>query len=52
MVPRMYAAVDSRLYPAAARSVLAHMIELVRQGQVVTEGPPGPLSEYRLASNQ
>ena len=35
--------------PSAARSVLAHMLELVRTGQVVTDGPPGPLSEYRLA---
>jgi glyoxylase-like metal-dependent hydrolase (beta-lactamase superfamily II) len=52
MVPRMYAAVDSRLYPAAARSVLAHMIELVRTGQVVTSGAPGPLSAYRLARTQ
>jgi len=49
MVPRMYAAVDPRLYAPAARSVLAHMLELVRTGQVVTDGPPGPLSEYRLA---
>lgn len=50
MVPRMYAAVDKRLHPAAARSVLAHMIELVRDGRVVTDGPPGPRSQYRLAS--
>ena len=49
MVPRMYAAVDPRLHPAAARSVLAHVIELVRAGKVVTDGPPGPQSEYRLA---
>jgi len=48
MVPRMYAAVDRRLHAAAARSVLAHMIELVRSGQVVADGPPGPQSEYRL----
>ena len=49
MVPRMYAGVDRRLFPAAARSVLAHMIELVRTGQVVTDGPPGPLNDYRLS---
>jgi glyoxylase-like metal-dependent hydrolase (beta-lactamase superfamily II) len=48
MVPRMYAAVDPRLHPAAARSVLAHMIHLVRQGAVVADGPPGPGSAYRL----
>jgi len=49
MVPRMYAAVDPRLHPAAANSVLAHMIHLVRQGAIVTDGPPGPGSAYRLA---
>lgn len=49
MVPTIYAAVDPRLHPAAAHSVLAHMIELVKAGQVVTEGAPGLDSEYRLA---
>jgi glyoxylase-like metal-dependent hydrolase (beta-lactamase superfamily II) len=33
MVPRLYAAVDSRLWPAAAHSVLAHVLELVRTGR-------------------
>jgi glyoxylase-like metal-dependent hydrolase (beta-lactamase superfamily II) len=50
MVPVIYAAVDARLYPAAAHSVLAHMIELVKSGQVVTEGPPALDSHYRLAA--
>ncbi len=49
MVPVMYAAVDSRLHPAAAHSVLAHMIHLTRQGLVTTVGEPGPESVYRLA---
>ena len=49
MIPEMYAAVDSRLWPAAAHSVLAHMIRLVRAGTLVTEGEPGPDSDYRLA---
>jgi len=49
MVPNMYVGVDARLYPAAARSVLAHMIELVRAGRVVTDGAAGPESDYRLA---
>jgi len=47
MVSRLYAAVDPRLHPAAARSVLAHMIELVRTGRVVCDGPPGLESDYR-----
>jgi glyoxylase-like metal-dependent hydrolase (beta-lactamase superfamily II) len=49
MVPKMYVGVDARLYPAAGRSVLAHLIELVKAGRVVTDGPPGPNDEYRLA---
>ncbi|MDP3174931.1 MAG: MBL fold metallo-hydrolase [Phenylobacterium sp.] len=49
MVPVLYAAVDPRLHPAAARSVLGHMIDLVRRGRVVADGAPGPDSEYRLA---
>jgi len=49
MIPEKYAAVDSRLWPAAAHSVLAHMIRLVRAGTLVTEGEPGPDSDYRLA---
>jgi len=49
MVPKIYAAVDSRLWPAAAHSVLAQIIELVRTGRVASNGTPGLDSEYRLA---
>jgi len=49
MVPIIYAAVDKKLYPAAARSVLAHMEHLVARGIVRTEGRPALGSEYRLA---
>jgi glyoxylase-like metal-dependent hydrolase (beta-lactamase superfamily II) len=49
LVPRLYADVDPRLHPAAARSMLAAMIDLVRRGQVSTEGEPGLASDYRLA---
>ncbi len=49
MVPLMYATVDVRLHPAASRSVLAHLIHLVRSGLVATDGAPGPQSRYRLA---
>ena len=38
MVERMYAAVDSRLWPAAGRSVLAHLIDLEARGQVMRDG--------------
>jgi len=49
MVQVIYAEVDPRLHPAAAHSVLAHLIHLSRSGQVACDGSPGPDSEYRLA---
>jgi len=49
MVPTLYAAVDSRLWPAAARSVQAHMIELVKTGRVSCDDAPSLESDYRLA---
>jgi glyoxylase-like metal-dependent hydrolase (beta-lactamase superfamily II) len=47
MVARMYADVDKRLHPAAARSVLAHLIQLEQQRRVVVEGA-GTKARYRL----
>lgn len=35
LVSRMYKGIDERLWPAAGQSVLAHLIELERQGRVV-----------------
>jgi glyoxylase-like metal-dependent hydrolase (beta-lactamase superfamily II) len=49
LVPTLYADVDPRLWPAAARSMLAAMIHLTREGTLTTDGAPGPDSEYRLA---
>lgn len=49
LVPRLYADVDSRLHPAAARSMLAAMIHLVGKGQLAADGAPGPESTYRLS---
>jgi glyoxylase-like metal-dependent hydrolase (beta-lactamase superfamily II) len=48
LVPTLYADVDARLHPAAARSMLAAMIHLVRQGVLAADGAPGPDSTYRL----
>jgi glyoxylase-like metal-dependent hydrolase (beta-lactamase superfamily II) len=48
LIPRLYADVDPKLWPAASRSMLAAMIHLVRKGELATEGSPGPDSEYRL----
>lgn len=50
MVPVMYAAVDARLHPAAAMSVLGHMLQMVQDGRVTAQGAPGLDAEYRLAS--
>lgn len=38
MVPRMYKGVDERLWGAAGRSVLAHLIDLERRGTVARTG--------------
>ncbi len=38
MVPRMYKSVDQRLWPAAGRSVLAHLIDLEDKGRVTRKG--------------
>ena len=38
LVPRMYKGVDERLWPAAGRSVLAHLIDLERKGRVARAG--------------
>jgi hypothetical protein len=49
MVPALYATVDPRLHPAAAMSVLAHMLHLVAEGRVTCDAAPGLESDYRLA---
>ncbi len=49
MVPVLYAAVPARLHPAAAHSVWAHLIKLVREGAVACDGEPGLASVYRRA---
>ena len=38
LVPRLYMDVDPRLHPAAARSMLAAMIHLEREGRIGSEG--------------
>jgi glyoxylase-like metal-dependent hydrolase (beta-lactamase superfamily II) len=38
MVAAMYAGIDRRLFPAAERSVLAHLIDLERRGLAIREG--------------
>jgi glyoxylase-like metal-dependent hydrolase (beta-lactamase superfamily II) len=48
MVARMYVDVDKRLHPAAARSVLAHLIQLEQEGRVVKDDK-GTGTRYNLA---
>lgn len=47
IVPVLYAAVDSRLWPAASLSVLAHLIALVRAGRAVADPEPTLQAVYR-----
>lgn len=49
MVSDMYKDVDKRLHPAAARSVLAHLIALVDDKKATCDGPPTLGATYRLA---
>lgn len=49
MVPTLYAAVDKRLWPAAAHSVWAHLLWLVKSGRALSEGPPTLDAVYRLS---
>ena len=48
IVAKLYADVDKRLHPAAARSVLAHLIQLEREGRVQADGA-GTVRHYRRA---
>lgn len=49
MVPALYAAVDSRLWPAASLSVWAHLIALERAGQVRATPDPAIDADWTLA---
>lgn len=51
MVADMYKDVDPRLHPAAARSVLAHLIALVDAGRVDAGGPPKLDATWSLIQN-
>ncbi len=46
MLPRLYVGVDKRLWPAAALSVLAHLVKLCREGRVTAD--PAPVAEARF----
>ena len=52
MVEKMYESVPSALHPAAARSVLAHIIWLVEKGEVTCKGQPGLNTVYHLCGKR
>jgi len=49
IVTLLYKDVDKRLHPAAAHSVLSHMIHLRETGRVTTDGQDGLRQSYALA---
>jgi len=49
MVPTMYKGLDERLFPAAARSVLATIIYMVERGDLTTDTEQGIDAKYTLA---
>jgi len=49
MVKRMYADVPANLHPAAARSVYAHILHMVAEGEIKTAGPGNEQDIYSLA---
>lgn len=48
LVEAVYVGLDARLKNAAASSVLAHLLHLLRTGRVVSDGDPGPDSAFAL----
>jgi len=49
IVTLLYKDIDKRLHPAAAHSVLSHMIHLRETGRVTTDGQDGLRQSYALA---
>lgn len=48
LVEKMYEGLDKRLVPAAARSVLGHLVALVDEGRAACEGPVRLSSKFTL----
>jgi glyoxylase-like metal-dependent hydrolase (beta-lactamase superfamily II) len=47
LAERLYRGTSPALRPAAARNVLAHLIDLCERGLACAEGPPGPAAGFR-----
>jgi glyoxylase-like metal-dependent hydrolase (beta-lactamase superfamily II) len=48
IVERLYVGLDPALRPAAGRSVLAHLIDLIGRDIVAADGPPTTAAHYQL----
>lgn len=48
MVARMYKDVPAHLHPAAGRSTLAHLVQFVADGRLLSDGPATIATRYRL----
>lgn len=51
IVEKLYIDVDKRLYPAAAHSVLSHLIHMRETGRVISNEPDGLKASYRPAAS-
>ena len=48
IVAKLYTHIDKRLYPAAAHSVLSHLIHLRESGKIEVDGPDSLKAEYQI----
>lgn len=51
IVSKLYADIDKRLHPAAAHSVLSHLIHMRETGRVCSDQSDGLRAKYRLAAH-
>jgi glyoxylase-like metal-dependent hydrolase (beta-lactamase superfamily II) len=49
LTARIYTGLDPKLFPAARRNVLAHLIDLHDKGQVTAQGSLGPETPFKLS---
>lgn len=52
LAARIYRETPPALLPAAARNVLAHLVDLEDRGLATSDGPPGPATTFRDAAGQ
>lgn len=48
IVARLYADIPEKLHPAAARTVLSHLVHMIETGRASCDGAPGPETTYTL----